>query len=415
MSAPARPVRWWNSLRLRIAVALAVLSVSIVALVAVFIDQSVTSAGVERLRGQADERLVVAVTIWEINGRLTPDATREADEMPEEITEPLGERGSRSTWFDGRDAWAAQRLGADEVVAVRVDGAGLVAERASLRRALYVALGCALLAAVALGWLAAVGLSRRLRLAAVLAERRGATPVVVAEAVGGSDEVAALSAAIDEMAGRLESRLDSERRFGADVAHELRTPLTALVSAAELLPDSPEADLVRSQVGRMRALVVDLLDLFRAQGGHETPEMTRVDLATAVAQALSEVSPAHRDACRLQVTSSADAAVDRRRLGRVVANLAANAVTHAGASVARPAAFVISGRRLTVLDDGPGLPEGLLAAGPQPFARWGDRPGSGLGLALVSGQVAVMGAELSLTNAPDGGASVSIEFAPPPG
>lgn len=409
MSGEPGEVAWWSSVRLRIALVLAVLTVCVVAGVALIVDQRVAAAGRDRLHEQATDRLVGAVTLWELDGRLVAGATRDPAAMPHQLLDPLERRGTRTVWFDGTRAWAAQRLDDDAVLAVQVDGAPLARERREVRTALLGSLGLSLVVAAGLGWLAAVGLSRRLRLAARLAARRTTASVSVSRAVGGDDEVAALSRAVDRMADDLERRIDSERRFGADVAHELRTPLTALVSAAELLPEGPEADLVRAQVGRMRALVVDLLEVFRAEGSHESVRLERADLGAAVATALAGVEgPA-----TLRTVDSLPAALEARRLERVLANLVRNAVVHGGADADSPVELTVTGRTLRVRDHGPGFPPQVLAEGPRPFLRASQRPGSGLGLALAQRLAEATGARFDLGNDASGGAYVEITFAPP--
>ena len=97
------------------------------------------------------------------------------------------------------------------------------------------------------------------------------------------------------MAAALESKISDlslaqarERRFTADVAHELRTPLTALVGEASLLeehldamPPAPRrpAELLIADVGRLRRLVEDLMEISRFDAGRESVHSEHVDLA----------------------------------------------------------------------------------------------------------------------------------------
>ncbi|MCJ7756455.1 MAG: HAMP domain-containing histidine kinase, partial [Thermoanaerobaculales bacterium] len=126
--------------------------------------------------------------------------------------------------------------------------------------------------------------------------------------IGSHDEFGAWADAFNRMAQSLEDtirRLEEararERRFVADVSHELRTPLTGLVNEAALLKDHLDkipgdgnriAELLVSDVDRLRRLVDDLLEISRLDAGaHETrPE--RIDLRSFLAAVIKDRLPA---------------------------------------------------------------------------------------------------------------------------
>jgi C4-dicarboxylate-specific signal transduction histidine kinase len=72
----------------------------------------------------------------------------------------------------------------------------------------------------------------------------------------------------------------------------------------------------------------------------------------------------------------------------------------------------VEGRTVVVRDHGPGFPRDLLAAGPRRFHTGAAERGSGhgLGLTIALGQARVLGAELRLENAPDGGAVATLRL-----
>ncbi|MGW6982935.1 ATP-binding protein [Streptomyces sp. NPDC054932] len=209
------------------------------------------------------------------------------------------------------------------------------------------------------------------------------------------DEVATVAAALDTMAGSLQSKLETERRFTADVAHELRTPLTGLHAASELLPEGRPTELVRERVRTMRQLTEDLLEISRLDSGSEVVETDLHQLGRLVRR----VVRASGTDTEVVVVRDAHVETDRRRLERVLGNLVANAHKHGRP----PVVLTVDGPVVTVRDHGGGFPEYLAAHGPQRF-RSGGGKGHGLGLTIAVGQAAAIGARLEFRAAEGGGA-----------
>lgn len=229
----------------------------------------------------------------------------------------------------------------------------------------------------------------------------------------GRDEVADIAATVDLMADSLSRRLRTERQFTADVAHELRTPVGGLLAAADLLPPGETEDLLRARVRDLRGLVEDLLEISRLDAGAEQPVRARVPLGAVVSEAVArtgldtevtEVTVA--DAPGEEAGQTVD--TDPRRLERIVSNLVINAHRHG----ATPVQVTVEDRTVVVRDQGPGFPQDLLRDGPRRFHTGAVERGSGhgLGLTIALGQARLLGAELRLDNAPDGGAVATLRL-----
>ncbi len=227
-------------------------------------------------------------------------------------------------------------------------------------------------------------------------------------------EVGQLGAAFNRMLGHVESALarrqHSEarlRQFAADASHELRTPLAAIRGYAELarrhpgtLPPEVTRALARveAESARMGSLVDDLLLLARLDAGRPL-EAQPVDLTRLAIDATSDAraaGPGHR--WRLELPGGPVLVQgDDHRLHQVLANLLSNARMHTPPGTTVTVALGSSPERevarLSVTDDGPGIPKELQ---PDLFERFvrGDESRSraagstGLGLSIVTAVVA---------------------------
>jgi two-component system, OmpR family, sensor histidine kinase MtrB len=230
-----------------------------------------------------------------------------------------------------------------------------------------------------------------------------------------------IAAAFNETAGSLQARVERDARFASDVSHELRSPVTTMMTAMEVLQRrreemSPSArhavDLLGTDLRRFRRLVDDLLEISRVDQGAArlSPEVVDVaELARNVVARLRPDLPVETEGRQL-------VPADRRRLERVIQNLAENAEVH-GRGLTRVA---VCGRpglaRIEVDDAGPGVPAADRERVFERFARVADRDrhlddaGSGLGLALAAQHVALHVGRLWVEDRPGGGARFVVEL-----
>jgi signal transduction histidine kinase len=197
------------------------------------------------------------------------------------------------------------------------------------------------------------------------------------------DEVGRLAETLNAMLASLQRSRDLERRFLADASHELRTPLTALRGNVAYLSrhgvtDEVLADLERD-AERLARLADDLLALSREEAAVTPTDIVRLDrLAQEAARRDEHIDVVAPDAVSVQGDAAA--------LERALANLVQNALVH-GPVGGRVAVTVEQGDgviRLSVTDEGRGLrPEEATLAFQRFWRRGSDRPGAGLGLAIV--------------------------------
>ncbi|MFJ3794582.1 sensor histidine kinase [Kitasatospora sp. NPDC090091] len=423
-----------TSLRWKIAALAAATACLVAAAVGVLVHLWTAQDIRDRAEARAFNAVYSAMDVYRRTGTLADGAELDPDELPAELRHPAD--GDRHTAYDGRvegnlgpSVWAAQRTGGpgSPVLAVRVNTGP---DRYGLRRLDVTMAVASLVALAAAAPLAAYGaglLARRLRRVSETAGRISAGDLDARTGpTKGRDEVAEIAATVDLMADSLGRRLHTERRFTADVAHELRTPVGGLLAAVDLLPPGETEDLLRARVRDLRGLVEDLLEISRLDAGAEQPVRARVPLGAVVAEAVARtglatevvVAPravdAEREAERREEADTppdGDAGTvetDPRRLERIVGNLVVNAHRHGRT----PVQVTVEGSTVVVRDHGPGFPPDLLLHGPRRFHTGAAERGSGhgLGLTIATGQARLLGAELSLENAPDGGAVATLRL-----
>ena len=239
--------------------------------------------------------------------------------------------------------------------------------------------------------------------------------------VEADDEVAELARTLDDMLHALDaSRAETEgalarqREFVAAASHELRTPLTSVLANLELLADSldgEQQDAANSALRssrRMRRLVADLLLLARHDAARQAPH-TPTDVGQVLIEAAAELGVI-ADGHELSIEANR-AVVDgaRDELHRLTLNLMENAIRHTprGTQVRAVVERVDGNVRLTVEDDGPGIPEDLRSRVFERFVRGaGDRGGSsGLGLSIVHAVAQSHGGSVTFESPTSNGAS----------
>jgi PAS domain S-box-containing protein len=197
--------------------------------------------------------------------------------------------------------------------------------------------------------------------------------------------------------------LESEGRrvndFIALLSHELRNPLAPIQNAVAVLGRNPDrsvaawcAEVIGRQVGHMRRLVDDLLDVSRITSGRIQIHSKELDLNAIVRMAIESMSDAfaaHKQTCESSVPATPTVVLgDATRLNQVVVNLLTNAVKYTpdggrvSVAVAREGAIAV----LRVIDNGIGMSAALLDRVFEPFVQGSralDRADGGLGLGLT--------------------------------
>ncbi|MBP2325624.1 signal transduction histidine kinase [Kibdelosporangium banguiense] len=289
-----------------------------------------------------------------------------------------------------------------------------------------VALAVMSVVAVVLGWLMAGRVLRPLRTMTATIQLISARNVHERLAVTGPrDELKSLADTVDGLLGRLESALDSHKRFVANAAHELRTPLTlehALLEETVLDTDTTvegfrarfkELMVVSDQQAQLLGSLLVLATSERGLDRWESVDLSEV--AGDVLQAAEPKARQHNLAAAAEVRP-ARVVGDPALVSRMVANLVDNAMSYniAGGQV-EVATGTENGRAfLSVVNTGPLVPPEMVAQLLSPFERL-DRTATddghhGLGLSIVEAIAVAHSADLTLRARPAGGLGIRVLF-----
>ncbi len=222
-----------------------------------------------------------------------------------------------------------------------------------------------------------------------------------------------------------EEAIEQKSRFVAIVSHEIRTPLNAVVNSLALLDQSGMSASQRrlttnaSQAGdALLDLINDILELSKMEAGQLAVRPGVVELA-ALFDGVAEMFrvPAAERSIHLVIDIAADVPpfvrADGGRLRQVLMNFVSNAAKFSlpGQVSLRAAAATVSGQPILILavqDPGPRISDHEAGQLFQPFsrldnARASGTPGTGLGLAICERLVRLMGGQIGVRPALEGG------------
>jgi len=360
-----------------------------------------------------------------------------------ERADGLGGDDRDPSWRDSPDARRFERLGSPEKwwvlvrIPVKIEAVGppaagtlIVVSRSAWAfgnlldpRPVIWAVGISFL--ISVGWWAplVIGMTRS------IGQLTGATEAIAEgrfetrAGVVRRDEIGQLGESIDQMASRLDSLVNGQRKFLGDVAHELGSPIGRMQVGTSILedrvPDNLKAAVgdVREEVQAMSALVGELLAFTKAEMRMPSTEMRPVNLLEVVEQAIAREMGDRK--VSVEVSPRLEVGADPGLLLRVVGNVIRNASRYAGAEATVKVGASVRGIErveLKIEDNGPGVPEDALVRLGEAFyrpdaARTREAGGFGLGLSIVKSGVAVMGGTVKFGNVRPHGFVVTITLA----
>jgi signal transduction histidine kinase len=237
--------------------------------------------------------------------------------------------------------------------------------------------------------------------------------------------LAHLANAFNSMADRIQELIRSHKELTHAVSHELRTPLARLRFSMEMIASVDESDKrakhlegMRRDVDELDLLVSELLTYAKLDKNYR-PQMEQMDLGpwlADLAAVFDAENPAADIECRISSPNpKVPLLANPQFLERALRNLLQNAVRFSNSRIQITLMTVDDQVIIHVDDDGPGIPLADRQRIFEPFVqldahRNPDLPGYGLGLAIVHRVAQWHGGSVTVSEAPIGGARLSLVF-----
>ena len=414
-----------NTLRVKIAILLAVVIVSVVGVLTGVLLYLFRPPGTHYTMGPVAEQIVMLSTA--VSGQdggakekvaLSPDPApgRPSRRFTEWLNETLRERGSLLTATVSREnqdapMFASVRIGNRGYLQIPIpdlpppDGGWHVL----LRWLLLITFGATAVA---------IFFANRMVQPLVLLQKTVASvgpdaniPMLPVE---GPAEVRATAEAVNSLSSRLKSAIESRMRLVAAAGHDLRTPITRMRLRAEFVSDDDDRAMWFKDIDELERIADSAIQLVREESDNTLHETFRLD--ALVQEIVEELQSLDLDIV-LESYSIVPAEIraSRTAMSRALRNLIINSATHGVRSRVRMSQNEKDTVRLIIEDDGPGIPAELLGQVFEPFfrvdpARRQNFAGAGLGLTIAHEIITRNNGRLTIANQNEGGLVQIAEF-----
>ena len=250
------------------------------------------------------------------------------------------------------------------------------------------------------------------------------------------DEIADLVADFDTMAAEIRDLVESNKRMLMGASHDLRSPISRIRVALSLASTAPEPernellDRIEVELLRLNGMIEQILTVARLESGQlksaSRPLSLNQVIGEAVEDARFEASQSNVEVVYDDTWPEITLIGEENMLRSAFENVLRNAIFYSGVDgrVGLGVALEDGLAKISVRDNGPGVPEAALPKLFNPFYRVDDARGtatggSGLGLSIVSGAVKFHNGSVRARNLLPHGLEIIIELpidgAAPPG
>ncbi|MGL4404622.1 MAG: PAS domain-containing sensor histidine kinase, partial [Notoacmeibacter sp.] len=218
---------------------------------------------------------------------------------------------------------------------------------------------------------------------------------------------------------RAETANLAKSEFLANMSHELRTPLNAIIGFSELMQRGlfgplgssryqEYANDIHESGAYLLGFINDILEMSKIEAGHFKLSIEKFNVADTLHETLHYVEVmAEEKAIKIEIDAESDAEIfaDKRSAKQIFINLLSNAQKFTGQNgqIKVRVRKINGALRLTIADNGCGIPKTALAKLGKPFTQVANsstrhHPGSGLGLAISRSLVELHGGRLKISS-----------------
>ncbi len=393
-----------TTLRAKLVLLLAVVIVSVVGLLTGVLLYLLRPPGEHHIEPVAEQVLILARVAKDAPSALplvsAPPADTVHSGMSKRLRAALQERGSHLDVLVSRADDASP-----QVVSIPVDGGWVNMPIPDLPppdggwRALGSWLALITLGALAIAIFFVNRMVQPLALLEKTIEAVGDDAVLPELPIKGPAEVRATARALNSLSLRLKNAMESRMRLVAAAGHDMRTPITRMRLRAEFVSDQDDREMWLKDITELERIADSAILLVREESGLTSAETFSFD--GLLSEVVAELKALDYD---VSLDGAAPALVyaSRHALSRAFRNLIINAATHGGGAnvtMERTGDKV----RVTVTDDGPGIPSNLIGQVFEPFfradpARRQNIPGAGLGLTIAREIIRRSGGDIRIAN-----------------
>jgi two-component system OmpR family sensor kinase len=238
--------------------------------------------------------------------------------------------------------------------------------------------------------------------------------------VNSTSYIASIENEFNHMAEQIETLISDNKLLSDAVAHDLRTPLARLRFGIEMLQETEKPETrekyqrhLSRDINEMEKLVNVLLNYARIEQSMMTVEQQSINLNELISQCVGAVIDSNKI---INWHAQGDAVVNGNAnyLSMLINNLLSNALQYADNELTLKVVKSSSMLQFIISDDGPGIAKEKRDELLKPFMRGElshEKPGYGMGLAIVARIAKLHNATLTITNSTElGGAEFCLTF-----
>ena len=247
--------------------------------------------------------------------------------------------------------------------------------------------------------------------------------------IGTNDEIGYLAEAFQKMRISLKEaqeelirseRLSTVGQMASSIIHDFKQPISSIYGFTDLLargdlPDDKRhhyAKIIQKEIDRMMAMVNELLEFSRGETSLNKQATNINEFLRQSVESFQRTAELANIHIALELHTDQEIRIDRDRMQRVIDNLLRNArdAMQDGGSIKISSEPVSEGVRISIKDDGAGIPKSVQQNLFDPFITAEKQSGTGLGLAIVQQIIAHHNGQITFTTERGEGTTFFIQL-----